>query len=183
MAIIRTNPSQNFTIVSNGIFESNLSFEAVGLLTYLLSKPPHWSVSVAQLVNRGKKGGHRIGKEKIYKLLNELIDAGYVVRLQTAGAGGKFNSVDYFVHDSPQESESRVESESQPLTDLPDAAAPDAAKPTLVRNEKKKEMNSINKNHPLYAALTKGMINSQPTRQERRKLISNAVMDVSNTDW
>ena len=55
--IIRRKRVRDFTVVGNEVAEDErLSFEALGLLTYLLSRPDNWSVQVKQLCNRGGCG-------------------------------------------------------------------------------------------------------------------------------
>lgn len=49
----------------------SLSYEAVGLLTYLLSKPGDWEVKIPDLVRAGCKRG------RVYTLLTELAEAGH----------------------------------------------------------------------------------------------------------
>ena len=51
MAIIRSNRKTNYTVIDNRVFaDHRLSFAAMGLLGYLLSKPDNWTISTAQLV-------------------------------------------------------------------------------------------------------------------------------------
>lgn len=49
-----------------------LSYEALGLLTYLLSQRDDWEVQPSQLIGRGA------GRNRIYKLIKELRDFGYI---------------------------------------------------------------------------------------------------------
>ena len=45
MAIIRAKRDRNFTVIDNCVFaDKQLSFAAIGLLCYLLSKPDNWLV-------------------------------------------------------------------------------------------------------------------------------------------
>lgn len=94
MSIIRTKSPHRFTIVSNELLaESNpMSWEATGLLIYLLSKPDNWQVSIAALTNIGK-----CGKNKIESILKELKRLGYIVGRRRSS--GKY---DYYVYDTPQ---------------------------------------------------------------------------------
>jgi hypothetical protein len=96
---IRRSPSalrRNFTIVSNPtITDSRLSWEARGLLVYLLSKPDHWKVNVKHLISESPSAG----REKIYRILNELEAAGYITQEQTRCEGGEFSEMERIVHD------------------------------------------------------------------------------------
>jgi len=80
--IQRTPRRNNFTIIGNGIFTENaLSFEAMGLLAYLLSKPDNWQVHVQALVRATEGTAQKRGENKILALLRELIGAGSIFQL------------------------------------------------------------------------------------------------------
>lgn len=58
--------------------DKTLSNECYRILMYLLSHKDDWNVNIAQLVNyfRGK-----IGRNKVYEVVNEAIEAGYMKRI------------------------------------------------------------------------------------------------------
>lgn len=130
MAIHRSARKQsNFTIIDNVVFSSGLSFRAMGLLSYLLSKPDHWSVSVTQLVSSVADSGKADGRDAVYAMLKELIKAGFVQRNTVRDESGKMMGSDYIVFDQP------VTPTDEPLTDKPHTGEPLAAEPTLVSTE------------------------------------------------
>lgn len=91
MSIVKRNRSKNFAIIPNQIAnDSRLSFEARGLLCYLLAKPGDWQVHV-----NGIRAAGRIGRDKTYRILQELAEAGYLERIPKRGAHGRFASYDY----------------------------------------------------------------------------------------
>ncbi len=59
-----------------------MSLEARGLMLYLLSKPRGWKVRVDDIVQNC-----RVGRDKAYGLLNELIQLGYVIRKKIRNFG------------------------------------------------------------------------------------------------
>jgi hypothetical protein len=59
-------------IVRSTAQHKELSYEALGLLTYLLSQRDDWEVQPSQLIGRGA------GRNRIYKLIKELRDFGYI---------------------------------------------------------------------------------------------------------
>ena len=132
--IQRTPRRNNFTIIGNGIFTENaLSFEAMGLLAYLLSKPDNWQVHVQALVRATEGTAQKRGENKILALLRELIGAGYIIRQRQSS--GK---MDYYVYDEPQgepsadttpDSGSCAENASQPIENKPQPSKPHVAKP------------------------------------------------------
>lgn len=114
-------PTGNFTILHNEVFSAGLSFRAMGMLAYLLSKPDHWEVSVAHLVNLVAGSGKPDGRDAVYATIAELIGAGFIVRKQ-ARAAGRMAGFEYEVFDTPRRPE-------------PDTAQPDTAEPTQVRTD------------------------------------------------
>jgi len=94
---IRRAPSEvrtTFTIIPNvTINDDRLSWEAIGLLTFLLSKPDNWIISPAHLMKQRGAGRHRI-----YKVLNELEEAGYI-RSEKVRDEGKFAGFDRVLYD------------------------------------------------------------------------------------
>ena len=76
MSVLRIRKVKGFTTVSNAPFENQeLSWEARGLLAYLLTKPDNWMVRVNDLINNGPAG-----RDKVRRMLRELQAAGHVVR-------------------------------------------------------------------------------------------------------
>lgn len=119
--IIRARRRRRFVVVDQGAIEdTRLSWAARGLLAYLLSLPDDWQVHVRDLRRRGN-----LGRDGIYKLLRELIDAGYVRYEKHRDAEGKIRGGTYYVSELPNE----------PHPDLPDAAQPDTAAPGPARPE------------------------------------------------
>ena len=115
--IQRSARTGNFTVLGNIIFADNaLSFEAMGLLAYLLSKPDNWSIHPRALSKATEGSDQRRGMGKIYDLLNVLIAAGYVVRFKRANG-----EVDYIVYDEPVRGEmSQNPNQGNPNQDFPD---------------------------------------------------------------
>ena len=131
MAIIRTKREHSYTVVSNKIYDKNqLSWQAMGLLGYLLTKPDSWQVMVAELVNVTKDTKKPTGREGVYNIINELKEKGFIsVRKNSDG------STDYTVYDEP------IQQSNQ---ENPNQGKPNQGKPTLVNTEYKQVLN-INK--------------------------------------
>ena len=109
--IYRSQRIGNFTVLGNAMFaDHGLTFEAMGLLAYLLSKPDNWAVHVRALCKATEGTALRRGTNKIYALLKELELAGYVAK-QKRGNG----EVDYFVFDEPQQ----VPNQENPVQENP----------------------------------------------------------------
>jgi hypothetical protein len=101
--MIRRSPRKGgFTVLDNSVFAEGNSFRAMGLLGYLLSKPDHWQVSVTQLVKFSANSSRRDGRDSIYRILDELIERGYIARVAQRDPGGKLKGYVYEVYDTPQ---------------------------------------------------------------------------------
>ena len=131
MAIIRTKREHNYTIVSNKVYDKNqLSWQAMGLLGYLLTKPDNWKVMVAELVNVTKDTKKPTGSNGIYNIINELKEKGFIsVRKNSDG------STDYTVYDEPIQQSNQAN---------PNQANPNQAETTLVNTEYKQLLNNTN---------------------------------------
>jgi len=90
--------------------DRTLSFEARGMLAYLLSKPDDWAADVRDLQQE-------CGRDKVYKVLRELVEHGYITdRVRTRSKEGTWQYSDYIVHETPCESTPLPE---KPYTDAP----------------------------------------------------------------
>ena len=86
-SIHRTPKLKRYFAADNALFsDENLSWEARGLMGYLLSKPDDWQVRLHDLMGRGPAGQH-----KIRRMLRELEAAGYLRRRRLRGADGTFS--------------------------------------------------------------------------------------------
>lgn len=139
MTIIRTprNDGDLYYPLRKSIREDRrISWEALGLLVYLLGKPDNWQVSIAHLVSEKDGCEFPSGRDKVYRLLNELQKAGYIVRSASRDEKGRATGVDYHVHECPA-----------PSDPLP--AQPDADETTLRIKEVKEGLNTKKTPPPL----------------------------------
>jgi hypothetical protein len=84
--------------------DDTLSWEARGLLAYLLSKPDNWQVLPKALI----KESPNAGRDKVYRILDELKSAGYIMSEQIRGTNGQMGAMEYVVYDTPQAEEPQV---------------------------------------------------------------------------
>lgn len=80
--------------------DRKLSWKAVGLLLYLISRPPGWDVTMSDLYRR-----HSDGKSSVHAAKKELIEGGYVRVLGPRTDEGLFSSGDWVVLEKPLGSE------------------------------------------------------------------------------
>ena len=143
MAIIRTKREHNYTVVSNKVYDKNqLSWQAMGLLGYLLTKPDNWQVMVAELVNVTKDTKKPTGNNGVYSIINELKEKGFIsVRKNSDG------STDYTVYDEPIQQSSHEKpnqanpNQANPNQANPNQANPNQAEPTLVNTDIQQVLN------------------------------------------
>lgn len=83
-AIRRKTRRQRFTVMDNtAINDRRLGFAALGVLTYLLSKPDNWTIMPTELQRRGG-----IGRDGLRTIMRQLGVAGYAKLTRTRGDGG-----------------------------------------------------------------------------------------------
>jgi hypothetical protein len=97
--------------IRRATFEDNrLSFEARGVLGYILVKPDDWRINVTDLMKQGD-----MGRDKTYRILNELIETGYCERVELRDRG-RIVGYDYLINEEP--------CTEKPLPDFPYTAKP-----------------------------------------------------------
>ena len=118
MATYRVERTKDYTVMSNcHLRDTSLTLKAKGLLSMMLSLPDEWNYTTRGLAAICKEGVDAIGKA-----LKELENAGYIVRRQLRGAGGKISDTEYVIYEQPQQ-------RPQPDTDNPDTGIPDTDLP------------------------------------------------------
>lgn len=87
MTTIRVQHVGKFVVIANAtVCDSRLSWEARGLLVYLLSKPDDWRVRLGDLMAQGSAG-----ERKVNRILAELKLNGYMTRRRIKTADGRFD--------------------------------------------------------------------------------------------
>lgn len=77
--------------------DETISYEARGMLAYLLSKPGDWELRRGDLMRAGS-----CGRDRVIRILKELVERGYAQRLgQRRDDDHKFVGVDYAIYEKP----------------------------------------------------------------------------------
>lgn len=99
MSVINLPKSRNYVSIANTLArDANLSFEARGLMLYLLSHVGEWKVSAADIEKQGN-----IGPDKRRKIYRELEEAGYLRASRPRGEGGRVGfQIDAFEEPLPE---------------------------------------------------------------------------------
>ncbi|WP_424236398.1 hypothetical protein [Bhargavaea ginsengi] len=104
--IFRVSKKESYVVLDKGFLNNReLSWQAKGLLAYMLSLPNDWQFNVTDLKNRSRNG-----RDSTKAVIRELEEQGYIQKEQKRD-GGKFSGVKFIVLESPLT--------GNPLTDNP----------------------------------------------------------------
>lgn len=118
---------RNFVVLDKRFLEdADLTWQAKGMLSYMLSLPDDWCFRLSHLKNQSRNG-----RDATYTIIRELREKGYIRKTQERSSG-KFGQVDYDVMESPLT--------GNPDTEKPDTEKPDTENPTLLSNKGTKEL-------------------------------------------
>jgi len=163
MSIVKMGRGQRdrFAIITKqAIDDDRLSWGARGLLTYLLSKPPEWQISVKHLV---KQSPH--GQRHVYARLNELKKYGYATN-EAVREKGTFIRWDWTIYETPylqNEEVAILESTDEPHCAFADVPYADVRNATQVSNK-----NQVSNNKE---------IRSTPTAKQKKQTLATALPD------
>ena len=113
MGVIRVNKNKDYTVMSNyHLRDTNLSLKAKGLLSQMFSLPDDWNYSLEGLAAINKEG-----IKAIRTILEELEQAGYLVRTRVNDENGRFAYI-YDIFEQPQQPHQEEQTED-PKTEPP----------------------------------------------------------------
>jgi hypothetical protein len=90
--IFRGDHKSHYSILPNRMLEDDISIEAKGVLAYSLSRPLNWNIRLSHLSTILK-----IGRDKLRRIIRELIKAGYIQRKQVR-KGKLFGEMQYYIY-------------------------------------------------------------------------------------
>ena len=144
--INKSTLKDNFTVIPNNMLNDiGLDTDCLAVLVYLLSKPSNWIVKPTNIQNR-----FNFGKDKAYRIINQLIKKQYIVR-EEHRVEGQYASFTYYVYDSP-------------FPCLPETAKPEAAEPETANKDTTKYLKILNK---------------ESTKGEEQKMLQRTLMNGS----
>jgi len=115
-----------------------LSWEARGVLGYLLSMADNWKINVKDLQQQ-------CGRDRVYKIINELIHHRYLIRVETRDDNGKITGYEYQLYERPYDLPFEEPLTEKPYTDLPFTENTDYKnKEKESKNKEKKEKDAEN---------------------------------------
>ena len=127
MAVFRVPKIENFTMMSNHhLRNKKLSLKAVGLMSKILSLPDEWDYSLKGLAKLNTDG-----IDGVRSAVQELEDAGYIIRRQRRDKNGRMAQSEYLVFEIPELAKPASDSPSsekpmpvKPATDVPTSGNP-----------------------------------------------------------
>lgn len=178
MRIVHHRTETDFTIISNEIVrDTRLSYRALGVLLYLLSRPDGWHTNALQLSRERKEG-----RDALLTALDEIEEAGYLWRPRSQDEQGRWRT-DWHVFDRPS-----------PKPENPDSGEPDSGEPDSGSQASRTRTESKNRDQELLApdgatdeeaepALFPGSsLPAVSTKARRRDQLFEALMVVAGVD-
>lgn len=145
--IRKSKPKAGYMSLPNSTAQNgDLSYEALGMLTYIQSLPENWVLHVSTLPRVG------CGRDKAYRIISELLEKGYARRTKVLNKKRQVLGVEYEVSDLPDflgaTDTTRVDENPLPeipYTENPDTESPYTENPTLQSKEVEKEKKVVKK--------------------------------------
>lgn len=137
-----------FTMVPNSAFDGSLPLSAIGLYSFMLSRPDDWEFSIS-----GMATCLGVGRDAVRSALVKLEEAGFLIREQSHNAKGLFSGNVYVLYDeripplpeNPTTDEPLPENptENQPLSGKPSTDKPSTENPTQYNTRYTQEGSNI----------------------------------------
>ena len=167
MAVYRVEKTHDYTVMANHhLRDERLSLKAKGLLSMLLSLPDDWEISI-----RGLASIVTDGVGAVQTGINELIEAGYIVRRRQHADTGAFAGFEYIIHEVPPCTENPYTADpytGKPYTENPAQSSRDKLStiPPIVPHE-----GDVGDDNPSVsgAAANSSLCTREPEREEKPK--------------
>lgn len=103
---MRTHKSRYFSVSNTTAQDQTMSFAALGLLTYCLSKPGDWEFCPKQIWKE-----RDCGRDKIYQLFNELIEKFHCIRIKKSNPKMPHlpGEIEYEFYDDIEDCKNRIQ--------------------------------------------------------------------------
>lgn len=164
MAVYRVEKTHDYTVMANHhLRDERLSLKAKGLLSMLLSLPDDWEISI-----RGLASIVTDGVGAVQTGINELIEAGYIVRRRQHADTGAFAGFEYIIHEVPPCTENPYTANpytGKPYTENPAQSSKDklSTMPPIVPHEGEDSLSLA----ALDSSLGEGADEAKPKRKRR----------------
>lgn len=141
---VRIHKNTGYTIMSNiHLKDMELSLKSKGLLSFMLSLPPNWDLSVEGLTKVVKEG-----YDAIDSAIKELIRHNYIFREESRQEKGRFKYI-YHIFENPEENYFKMQNPPVGEKQVPDEQVPEKPEQNRYSNINKintyKEIDNIDK--------------------------------------
>jgi hypothetical protein len=141
VSILRQGRRANYTVIGNAALrDERLSFKALGLLVFLLSKPDGWTINLKQIA-RDRSDGYTA----VSNAMSELVTLGYAKREVKRGENGHLLGSETTVFEEPIELEKPTEGMSKPESGFPTSVNDSVVSTDLVSTDLVKELKESEK--------------------------------------
>ena len=143
MAVFRIEKTRDYTVMANHHLRNTaLSLKAKGLLSLMLSLPEDWDYTT-----KGLARICRDGVDSICATVQELEDAGYIIRERVRNANGRLGSIEYTILEQPRPPErEKPERENpvqvNPILDSPVLGKPEQGNPAQLNTKESSKQKS-----------------------------------------
>mgnify|MGYP002510186583 FL=1 len=159
MAVFRVEKTKDFTIMCNHhLRNTELSLKAKGLLSLMLSLPEDWDYTTKGLAKICKDG-----IDSICSTINELEQAGYIIRERIRNEKGQLTTIEYSILEEPQQALPKREN---PVLDKPVQEKPILEKSAQLNNN---ILNTKKLNTDLLNTYPIQSHQKEPEKAEKRK--------------
>ena len=151
MAVFRVEKTKDYTVMANHhLRNKELSLKAKGLLSLMLSLPDDWDYTL-----KGLARICRDGVDSIAAAVNELEEAGYIVRKRVRDDKGRVGCMEYTILERPKEDippKRDFPVQENPVRDNPAQEKPEQEKrPQLSTKESNIQQSSTEESIPILS--------------------------------
>lgn len=159
---VRKDKENPYVMLSKKIIDDNrLSWQAKGILIYLISKPDNWTVYEADIIASATNG-----RDSVKKAIKELEEFGYLRKEKKRDEKGKFIGWEYYVFENPQDDITDIRKNR--CRENRHTEKPTSANPQLINNEYKLN-NEINNNIYTQPQEVEGGISEEKPEEEPKE--------------
>lgn len=130
-----SNREKPYSQIGNAMIRDHrLSWEARGVMTFILSLPTDWQFNLEWLTRQGN-----IGRDRARRIIRELTEYGYCVRSRNRNDNGTLKSIEYVFTDDPQPPTEKPSVDENTTDWKPVTGEPALAKPTPTKKDQTNE--------------------------------------------
>lgn len=138
-----------FTMVPNSAFDGSLPLSAIGLYSFMLSRPDDWEFSIS-----GMATCLGVGRDAVRSALVKLEEAGFLIREQSHNEKGLFAGNVYVLYDE----------KNPPLSGKPSSDKPSTENPTQYNNISIQDLSKIPPYSPPQEKAKSGSKRGEPRK-------------------